>query len=155
MEYSYNPKMRQCVICNKRLHGRSDKRFCDITCKNYYHAEVRKSLKTVQTETMKVLAKNYIILTGILGKTYTNCTVDKLALERLGFRFDYVTDARYRNGTIHFGIFEISYSLNRKTVRVSVDKNRKKVSPFIFERWNREISETAMSQNARTPRNDT
>ncbi len=85
---------RQCVICNKQLIGRSDKRFCDIKCKNYYHSEVRKSLKTIASETMKVLAKNIIILEGIMGEEKNSCLIDRLALERLGFIFNYVTDVR-------------------------------------------------------------
>jgi hypothetical protein len=36
---------RLCCVCDKPLYGRSDKVFCDIRCKNTYHAEIRKYLK--------------------------------------------------------------------------------------------------------------
>lgn len=85
-------KQRQCVICEKQLYGRSDKRFCTIKCKNFYHGEVRRSMKTVNAETMKILTKNAVILTGIMGKECDHFVIDKLSLERHGFRFNYVTD---------------------------------------------------------------
>ena len=38
---------RLCVICDQPLKGRSDKRFCNIKCKNYYHLEVQRSMKII------------------------------------------------------------------------------------------------------------
>jgi hypothetical protein len=132
---------RQCVICSSVLVGRSDKRFCDIKCRNYYHAEVRRSVKSVVSETMKILKHNYVQLTGMLGEK-DSCVVDRLALERKGFRFNYVTDAELLGGIIYYSLFGIRYRLYKKRVYISVDSNRKPVSPFIFERWNREYAET-------------
>ena len=134
---------RQCVICNQQLYGRSDKRFCDITCKNRYHSEVRKSMKTVQSETLKIVTKNFVILSGIMGAEKDVGVVDKLALERLGFRFDHVTGAENRHGIIHYSIFGISYRfIHHKRVMITVDRDRTDIYPFIFRRWEREIAET-------------
>jgi predicted nucleic acid-binding Zn ribbon protein len=136
------PSHRQCVICNKQLYGRSDKRFCDIKCKNYYHSEVRKSTKTITSETLKILSKNVVILYGILGEEKDSCLIDKLALERLGFHFNYVTDAESKYGVFHYSVFDFTYRIvKKKRVLITVDKKRKTVSPFIFKRWSREISE--------------
>lgn len=133
---------RQCVICNRLLIGRSDKRFCDIACKNKYHSEVRKSLKTIQSETMKILTKNVVILSGILGREQNACIVDKLALEKWGFHFNYVSDAENKNGIIHYGVFHFTYRfVHNKRVLITIDKERHPVSPFIFKRWSREIPE--------------
>ncbi|MDH4471156.1 MAG: hypothetical protein QE487_01030 [Fluviicola sp.] len=137
---------RQCVICNKQLIGRSDKRFCDITCKNYYHSEVRKSTKTITSETVKILNKNVVILYGIMGEEKDQCLIDKLALERLGFRFNYVTDAESKYGVFHYSIFDFTYRIiKKKRVLITVDKTRKSISPFIFKRWSREITEQQQS----------
>ena len=136
---------RQCVICNKQLIGRSDKRFCDIKCKNYYHSEVRKSLKTIASETMKVLAKNIIILEGIMGEEKNSCLIDKLALERLGFRFNYVTDIGQKYGVNYYGVFSFNYRfVKNKRVEITIDRKRSPISPFIFKRWSREISEISV-----------
>jgi hypothetical protein len=36
-------KIKQCLVCNKELKGRSDKKFCDLHCKSSYH--YKKSLE--------------------------------------------------------------------------------------------------------------
>jgi hypothetical protein len=133
---------RQCVICNKQLFGRSDKRFCDIKCKNYYHSQVRQSVKTICSETIKILTKNAVILEGIMGEQKNTCLVDRLALERLGFRFGYVTDAAQKYGMIYYSIFGFNYRFIKQTrVEITIDKKRNNISPFIFKRWSREIAE--------------
>lgn len=139
---------RQCVICNRQLHGRSDKRFCDIACKNKYHCEVRKSMRNVQTETLRIITKNFVILSGIMGPENDVGVVDKLALERLGFRFDYVTGAENRHGIIHYNVFGMSYRfIHHKRVMITVDRDRTTIYPFIFRRWQHEIAETIKALN--------
>jgi len=134
---------RQCVICNRKLYGRSDKRFCDINCKNYYHSEVRKSMKTIKSQTLAILMHNYVALSGILGGKKNACIIDKLAMEKAGFRFNYITDAENRHGIIYYGVFDITYRfIHNKRVLITVDKQRSKVSPYIFKRWDRELKET-------------
>jgi len=134
--------LRQCVICNSQLIGRSDKRFCDITCKNKYHSEVRRSMKTIQSETIKILTKNFVILSGVMGESKNAAIIDKLALERLGFRFNYVTDVENKSGIIHVGLFHFTYKfIHNKRVLITIDRERKTISPFIFKRWSHEISE--------------
>lgn len=134
---------RQCVICKKQLIGRSDKRFCDIKCKNYYHGQVRKTVRTVSSETMKILTKNVIILNGIMGEKSNQLVIDKLALERLGFRFNYITEVTDKHGVLQFGVFNFSYHFARsRRVVIRLDRRRAGISPFIFERWSREIKET-------------
>lgn len=133
---------RQCVICNKQLFGRSDKRFCDIKCKNYYHSEVRKSVKTISSETIKIITKNAVILEGIMGEKQNACLIDQLALERLGFRFGYVTDAEQKFGMIYYCVFGFNYRfIKQKRIEITIDKKLSNISPFIFKRWSREIAE--------------
>ncbi len=134
--------LRQCVMCNSQLIGRSDKRFCDIKCKNKYHSEVRNSMKSIQSETIKILTKNFVILSGVMGESQNAAIIDKLALERLGFRFDYVSDAKSKSGIIHFGVFHFTYKfIHNKRVLITIDRERKTISPFIFRRWSYEIRE--------------
>lgn len=141
---SKDQELRQCVICNRKLIGRSDKRFCDIQCKNKYHAEVRKSMKTIRSETLRILTNNYVILSGVLGEEKNSCLIDKLALERLGFRFNYVTDAMNQYGIIYYGVFDLTYrAIKGKRILITIDKERQPISPFIFKRWNRELGDAA------------
>jgi hypothetical protein len=100
-------------------------------------------MKTIQSETLKIVTKNFVILSGIMGTEKDVGVVDKLALERLGFRFDHVTGAENRHGIIHYTVFGISYRfIHHKRIMITVDRDRTDIYPFIFRRWEREISET-------------
>jgi len=139
-----NPQnMRQCVICNRRLVGRSDKVFCDIKCKNYYHREIRMSARTALDETVSILRKNYIILTGLMGENSDKFVIDKLALEKAGFNFNHITGVRLDNVSPRYFIFELSFEFIKKNrVKIGVDTEREIFSPFVFKRWARTFSET-------------
>jgi len=76
---------RTCIVCEIEIYGRSDKVFCDIKCKNHYHAEIRKSAKTISAETIKALHKNWQILTSLIGGASDHLIINKLALARHGF----------------------------------------------------------------------
>lgn len=128
---------RTCVICESPLIGRSDKVFCDIKCKNKYHIEARKTQRTATSETNKILAKNYIILAGLLEQG-TNVLISKLALARAGFDFDYVTEVRQENGNLVVGIYDLCWKqAAHNNIVVNVNRGRAPVSPFVFERWKR------------------
>lgn len=100
-------------------------------------------MKTVRSETLKILTSNYVILSGILGPDKNSCLIDKLALEKLGFRFNYVTDVENQYGVLHYGVFDMTYRIvKNKRILITVDKERHPISPFIFKRWDREIRET-------------
>jgi len=99
-------------------------------------------MKTIASETVKILTKNFTILSGIMGEKNNTVVIDKLALERLGFRFDYVSDAVNKSGIIHFGLFHFTYRFaHNKRVFINIDRERETISPFIFRRWSHEISE--------------
>ena len=127
---------RNCVICNAKLIGRSDKVFCDIKCKNKYHSEVRKSTKTLASETQKIITKNYIILAGVMNENNDNFIVKKQVLDSLGFNFDFVTRVEGRGGKISFFIYEYIFEYSKTDlVIVSRDFQSHAVSPFLFKRW--------------------
>lgn len=137
-----NNSNRQCVICDKQLYGRSDKRFCGIKCKNYYHGQARKSMRTITSETQKILVKNAVILEGVLGNQSSVCVIDQLALERLGFRFNYVTDVENKHGALLYGVYQFTYRfVSKKRILITKDGQRSEVSPYLFKRWSREITE--------------
>jgi len=99
-------------------------------------------MKSIQSETIKILTKNFVILSGVMGESQNAAIIDKLALERLGFRFDYVSDAKSKSGIIHFGVFHFTYKfIHNKRVLITIDRERKTISPFIFRRWSYEIRE--------------
>lgn len=55
-----------CAFCNKPLHGRSDQRFCNDTCRNTYNRNIRKAERVSPHHNTKqifeIIKKNYEIL---------------------------------------------------------------------------------------------
>lgn len=58
----------KCKICKKELKGRSDKKFCSIECKNYYHTNLRRVTNETARALDTILHRNRSILLELLGK---------------------------------------------------------------------------------------
>lgn len=80
-----------CKICSKTLVGRSDKKFCSIKCKNYYHVNLRKVTDKAVESINKKLHRNRAILLEIMGKYKNKMIIDRIVLENKNFRFTYHT----------------------------------------------------------------
>ncbi|MBI1836568.1 MAG: hypothetical protein HYR91_04815 [Flavobacteriia bacterium] len=128
-------KERRCLVCEKSIHGRSDKIFCGINCKNHYHSEVRKITKTISAETVKIINKNWAILTSMMTKDYNQVTVKKLTLQRLGFDFGAITSVHSNHSFINFGIYNYIYYIT-KYDKVVIMRNKEEsiITPFLFKR---------------------
>ncbi len=83
--------MTKCKICKKEVVGRSDKIFCSIKCKNYYHINLRKVTAIAVEEIDKKLHRNRSILLEILGKHKTQKKIPRIELEKRKFSFKYHT----------------------------------------------------------------
>lgn len=131
---------RTCLVCAKKLQGRSDKIYCGIQCKNKYHAAVRSSTKGIRGEMMKTLMKNYFILEGILGEHGEEAEVSQTQLAREGFQFDHVTNVRHEGGCTRYRVFNRSYELVDSTkVRIFRNADESSVSPLLFVRWEKKF----------------
>jgi hypothetical protein len=134
--------IRVCIICERKLIGRSDKVFCDIKCKNRYHREIKVSMKTIDVETHKILMRNYQILSGLMTKESTNFLIDNLALQRKGFHFQYITSFEIIDNVQYFYVYDHCFQiLSNKRIIVTKSKNKAKISPFLFKRWKNELLE--------------
>jgi len=80
-----------CKVCKKKIIGRSDKMFCSIKCKNYYHTNLRRVTKNAVKEIDIILHRNRSILLEILGKRRLKIKVNRIVLEKKKFRFKYHT----------------------------------------------------------------
>lgn len=83
--------MAKCKICKKTIVGRSDKKFCSIKCKNYYHVNLRKVTAEAVKEIDKKLHRNRSILLEILGKYKMQKKIKRIELEKRKFSFKYHT----------------------------------------------------------------
>lgn len=132
---------RTCIICERKLIGRSDKVFCDIKCKNKYHAEIRKTKNLLAKDTFEILCSNWYILTGLMQENKNKLLVNKTVLDKLGFRFNYVSEVKNKGHNLDYYLFNISYRrLKHQLVYVEkIKAPANAVSPYLFKRWERKI----------------
>jgi hypothetical protein len=83
--------VKKCKICNNQIVGRSDKKFCSLKCKNYYHVNLRKVTDSVVKDINKILHRNRSILLELTGKHKTQIKIDRIFLDQKKFNFKYHT----------------------------------------------------------------
>ncbi len=130
--------LRLCCVCDSKLFGRSDKVFCDITCKNKYHFELRKHNNLVSNVTIKILNKNYQILCFLTGKNCNKFKVSKLDLQSKGFNFEIVSGFDQSKFGFKVKIYEFSlYISAHNEITVIRNSQQTDISPFVYKRWER------------------
>ncbi|PWH86553.1 hypothetical protein DIT68_04770 [Brumimicrobium oceani] len=106
--------MKNCKICSKRLVGRSDKLFCSLKCKNYYHTDLRRKTALVAKDIDKMLHRNRSIIYELLGSKNHFVKIKRVELDKKKFHFNYYThqntnkEGRVYNWLYDIGWFEYS-----------------------------------------------
>lgn len=102
--------MAKCKICSNEIVGRSDKKFCSVRCKNYYHTNLRKVSNTAVGEINKILHRNRSILLEILGKKTFKKKVERIVLDKKKFNFKYHTHIQQnKEGKIYFFVYDFAW----------------------------------------------
>lgn len=126
---------RKCLICSKQLFGRIDKVFCDITCKNHYHSEIRRTTRTIMSETFKIINKNWQIITSLMTEKAYRFKTKKLTLQRLGFDFNTITSYNMQLNKITFGLYNYEFYFGQNdTITITRNKDHSSISPYLFKR---------------------
>ena len=103
-------KPRLCLNCDKPLKGRTDKKFCDVYCRNNYNNQLKSNTINLVRNVNNALGKNRRILENlfIAGEEMAKTTRDKLLQK--GFQFKYITHT-YTNkkGNTYFFCYDIGY----------------------------------------------
>ena len=85
--------VRNCLVCNGPIKGRTDKKFCDDACRNKYNNRLNSDATPLMRNINNILRKNRRILLELLsGLEKTVIVVDKKKLLEKGFCFDYFTE---------------------------------------------------------------
>src|SRR5690554_2601598 len=101
---------RKCKICKKVLVGRSDKVFCSVECKNYYHRRLREVTNKAAFEIDLFLKRNRSILQELLGKDKRQIKVYRNVLEKKNFRFKYHTHTHTNSkGKVFHYIYDLAW----------------------------------------------
>lgn len=134
---------RTCMICKTELIGRSDKIFCDIKCKNKFHAELRKTKDRISNDTFKILTHNWNVLNGFMQEKGNAFVLDKLVLDQVNFNFSYSTKVSNDGLNLQFHLFEFKYKIvQNNLIYVTKEKNQSsEISPYIYMRWERKMKQ--------------
>ncbi len=101
---------KNCLLCEKALKGRSDKKFCDDYCRAAYNNDLKSAANNNIRNVNNALGKNRRILENLLpdGEQMVKTNRDKLL--NLGFQFKYLTHT-YTNqkGNVYHFCYEYGY----------------------------------------------
>jgi len=108
--YKRNTLEKKCKICKKSFRGRTDKLFCSVGCKNYYHKHLREATNKAATQINEYLKRNHGIALELLGKNKTQIKVYRNILEQKKFRFQYHTHFHVNSkGKMFHYIYDIAW----------------------------------------------
>ena len=113
-QYGKEMEKRTCQQCGDTIRGRSDKRFCDDTCRNRYHNLINQGEEETVRQVNGILRKNRRILRGLWpeGEDFVEC--DRQPLIDLGFRFGYHTHScQSASGQQYHFCYEYGYAVLR------------------------------------------
>ena len=102
--------MIKCKICNTKFEGRSDKKFCSVRCKNYYHTNLRRVTNIAVTEINKILHRNRSILLELLGKHKSQIKIERIVLDKKKFNYKYHTHNHSNSfGKIYYYVYDFAW----------------------------------------------
>lgn len=82
--------MSTCLQCNKEFDGRSNRKFCSISCKNKFHNSRNRVKEAKVNEINKILHKNWTTLHK-LYEIYRSSPISLEVAEAHGYKKDYFT----------------------------------------------------------------
>ena len=86
-----NPrKMNTCLTCQKEFEGRSNQKFCSVSCKNNHHNTANKSKEATVLTINKALHKNWTILNK-LYQIYRSTPISIDIVQAYGYAIQFHT----------------------------------------------------------------
>lgn len=100
-----------CKVCGTKLEGRRDKKYCNQSCKNQYHYEMRSLHHNEISAEMGFLLRNRTILHEILDQQASmKKKVSRDLLHFMGFRFECHTGTHVNHqGKMYRYVFDYSW----------------------------------------------
>ena len=102
---------RHCLECGEPLYGRTDKRFCNTSCRSKYHGQIRRWHNTLYSNTLEALEQNHAILEHMSRLHLTGCSLSELS--EMGFKPDFVTHRVEKKGKhLEYRCFDFIYNMS-------------------------------------------
>ena len=129
--------VKNCLACDRPIKGRTDKKFCDDSCRNNYNNRLNSYSIPLVRNINNILRRNRRILEELLAPLEKKVLViERQKLAEMGFQFQYFTE-QYRSDKKeqYYYCYEYGYrSIDPEKV-LAVKDTRKKH----FVRENRQV----------------
>lgn len=97
-----------CMECGATLFGRSDKKFCNDSCRNAHYNKTHRTQSNYMRKVNRILSRNRIILNELNPNETTKVTRKRLLSE--GFNFDYFTNVyQTKTGKVYYFCYDQGY----------------------------------------------
>lgn len=112
MDYKEEDQSRgRCLECGDVLpYGRSDMKFCCVSCKSRYHYVNKGHLKGLRLKTIGALDRNHEILESLLSQEVRSINIPDLA--QMGYRFDCITSYHKVRNHNEYRCYDIKYFMS-------------------------------------------
>jgi hypothetical protein len=102
--------MKNCPVCKKKFIGRTDKKFCSVACKSFYHSRLKKVTVVAVQNINNILQRNRSILLEILGKHGKQAKINRIILDQKKFNFKYHTHFQVNSaGKMYLYVYECAW----------------------------------------------
>jgi predicted nucleic acid-binding Zn ribbon protein len=104
------PETKTCLTCDKPIKGRSDKKFCDDSCRNNYNNELKSITNNQMRNVNNALSKNRRILEELLPEGEETAKTTQSKMLQKGFLFKYVTHLyTTKTGKVYYYCYDYGY----------------------------------------------
>ena len=109
--YAMTIHPKQCLTCERLIHGRIDKKFCDDYCRSTFNNKKYVDERGLIRHVNHLLMRNRRILEAFLSDQSSTVTIVRKALSAKGFQFDFFTHTYYSaDGKKYFCCYDHAYS---------------------------------------------
>jgi len=122
-------ELRYCDYCHKELLGRSDKRYCNDTCRNNGNRQYRKKMAWEEPifirQINNILRRNHRILSNLMENADGPKPVSRQQLIAMGFSFRFQTTMLSTKGGDYYFSYDYGWkSLDEEKVLVVANPNQ-------------------------------
>lgn len=134
-----NNKNKTCPTCQGNVHGRSDKIFCGIECKNEHHKEARK-YNHGRLISHKRINRNYLVLLGIFGELYQQVQIHQDMLFKYGYDLNAFISRNFRLN--EFSLFEFKIrKCDNGIIEITRKNDPRQLGQKFIDRWRCEFED--------------
>lgn len=103
---------KQCLYCDKTIRGRTDKKFCNDYCRNYYNYLLKAKDGAAEKEINKILSRNRRVLQQI-SEEGKYVSIPRERLLSMGFDQRFCTEVYFtKSNSVCFFCYEYGFVLS-------------------------------------------